>query len=282
MLYTLRYYCYDADAYLTMYGKEGINKLANYNETLQLLNQIQSGHHVMHEQFKIRSTEQGSGTEQESIYREHMVSRVHILLPRLEELNLRHVFRSHRGYYHIGDIVAILEDGEVGWCTGSNNSFRRFVPSPLPSSFRPDHLYFLEALLEKGPALLEELCFPVRGLPEQRLLEKFKLSEILVGIFRANVLLRERKKIDLLCETAREVWVIEGKTTLTWEAYGQARGYAKLFQDAYKEKPVRPSIVCIKSDAVIEKLCQNDGIVVFVENSQGFEWRGFESDTTDE
>ena len=274
-MYTLRYYCPD-DAYFSRWKAQDPQSWVDHVATLDLLRRIHSVHHIDHEEFIIPSDSNGwpSEAEEHRIYREHIMPRAHILIPRLEAHSLRKAFKSNSGNLYLVGRVVILEDGLVGWATGTSNSFRRFLP---PTEFgRFDRRYFLEAVLTHGPDLLSELCFPVIGLPEQRMLERFQQSGMLQGEFRANVSIFG-KHLDLVCQTPHATWFIEGKTSLTWEAYGQACGYTKLFRKTLPEGVVHTAIVCKKSDPIIEGLCSESSIAVFVESdaSTVFQHRGW-------
>jgi hypothetical protein len=227
-MYTLRYYCHD-DAYFAHWKEQDPQHWVDHVATLDLLQKIHSVHHIDHEEWMIPSDSNGwpAEAEEQRIYQEHFIPRAHILIPRLEEQSLRKAFKSNSGNLYLVGRVVILEDGLVGWATGTTSSFRRFMP---PTEFsRSDRLYFLESVLTRGSDLLRELCFPVLGQPEQCMLERFQRSGPLKGHFRANVSIFG-KQIDLVCQTSLATWIIEGKTSLTWEAYGQARGYTKLFE----------------------------------------------------
>ncbi len=271
-MYRLRYYCYD-EAYWQRWGDQDGNQVNQHHEILELLRQIQAIHGISYEVLTIPSNAEGWADDaaEQAFYREHIIPRSHVLIPRLGESSVRRAFKSRKGNLYLAGRVIILEDGDVGWATGTRSSLDRFLPSPTPKPWRPDELYFLEGVLQNGARLLSELCFPVQGTPEQRLLDRFKKARILSGDFRANVWIREGKQMDLICENPDHTWIIEGKTTLNWEAYGQIHGYTRLYRKAHPDVTIRSGIVCGKSDPVIQELCTNDNIVVFVETNSGFQ-----------
>ena len=269
-MYSLRYYCQD-DAYWNLRAKQDPTSFEHHKARLDLLTRIQQVHGITYELSILPTTAEGWTDEatENTYYREHIVPRAHILIPRLKEKSLRRAFRSRSGNLYLAGIVAILENGEVGWATGTNASFEHFA-SPSAGPYRPDCLYFLEAVLNQGSRLLAQLCFPVEGTPEQQLLDRFKQSSTLNGHFQSNVWLPAMKQIDLICDDGNVLWIIEGKMILNWEAYGQIRGYSKLYQMAHPDKKVRSAIVCAKSDSVIEQLCHEDGITVYVDTGSEF------------
>lgn len=272
-MYGLRYYCPD-DSYWH-YWKEDEVQQSYHRQTLELMEKIRKLHQIPCEVIRIPVTPLGGldETVEQKIYREDIWPWASILLPRLEEDSLRRCFKSRSGNLYISGRVIVVEDDHIGWATGSNASFRRFVPKDR-TTYRPDRLDFLDAVLQRGTPLLKELCFIVEGTPERRLLDRFRRSGIITGIYRENVWLPELKQIDVVCEADNHVWLFEGKITLNWQAYGQIRGYTLLYGQGYPKHHVYSGIVCQSSDAVIEDLCRKDNIAVFVETAEGFENRG--------
>ncbi|SMC08245.1 hypothetical protein SAMN00768000_3792 [Sulfobacillus thermosulfidooxidans DSM 9293] len=78
------------------------------------------------------------------------------------------------------------------------------------------------------------------------MLERFQKSGPLKGNFRANVSIFG-KQIDLVCQTPLATWIIEGKTSLTWEAYGQACGYTKLFRKTQIPTTLYMVLSCVRN-----------------------------------
>lgn len=272
-MYGLRYYCPD-DSYWH-YWKGSEEQESYHRQTLELLEKIKELHGIPYEVTRIPVTTYGGLDEdtEQKIYREDILPWASILLPRLEEDSLRRCFKSRSGNLYISGTVIVVEDDHIGWATGSNASFRRFVPKER-TTYRPDRLDFLEAVLQIGSPLLEELCSLSEGTPERRLLDRFRKSGITVGKCRENVWIPELKQIDVVCEADDQVWLFEGKIKLNWEAYGQIRGYTLLYRQGHPNKRVLSGIVCQSSDSVIENLCRMDNIAVFVETADGFENRG--------
>lgn len=283
-MYSLRYYCRD-DAYWQRASSSEYNsdfsEAKQHEEKLHLLELIRTKHNVDFQLWSIPSTPVGIPDKdvEWAIYQEQFIKRAGILKPRLRESVREAIRAKESGNTNIVNRIAVIEDGQVGWVTGSDSSWRRFLPSPRTDFSRSDALYFLEAVLAKGQCLLNELCFDVKGAPEQRLVERFIASKTLNGIFDQNVwLLSALKQADLICECQDATWVIEAKTKLTWEAFGQALGYSWYYHQEHPDIPLRSGIVCGDRDPAIERLCAAPefAVTVFVETSEGcFERRGF-------
>ena len=164
--------------------------------------------------------------------------------------------------------MAITANGLIQWLAHHGSRF-------APYDQEPD-VAFLEALLEQGPDLLPQLCPPIaKAKPEQALLDAFVKSGILRGVMSQEVRVGTRhftveetkfdwrKSIDLLVESDGEVWVIEGKTRLNYEALGEVLTYATLWEDRLPGKQIRMGIVCDTIDQEILLTCHKYGVTVF-------------------
>ena len=279
--HSIRYYCKD-DAYWQQLDAQGPDdwgrrESQHHHARQRLLEQIHSRHGIPFDLFPVPSNPQGLPDEaaEHKIYREHFLSRTGLLKPRLEESVAKALrSRAGRGHLYVAGRIAILEGPAVAWCTGSASSYRRFLPPSQPEPFRPDDLFFLEAVLAQGSTLLHDLCFPVSGSPEEQLVARFRSSGVLRGVFRSGVWLASAKQVDLICECPDETWLLEAKTKLTWEALGQAIGYAHLFAKEHPHVNLRSGIVCMESDPAIEEASLAQSVTLFVEQHDGFARRG--------
>lgn len=73
------------------------------------------------------------------------------------------------------------------------------------------------------------------------------------------------KSIDLVFEKEDEIWLIEAKKKLNYEALGQILTYQKLYHLYLRSsKNVKLGIVCEETDPDIEAVCKEHNIYVFV------------------
>ncbi len=119
-LYALRYYCQD-EAFWQRWKEQDPSRFAEHQETLNWLQRVHAAHDIPYEVVTVPSHAEGwtDDAVEEKFYREHIVPRTHLLLPRLEVPTLRRAFRSRSGNLHLIGTVAIIENGEVGWATGT-------------------------------------------------------------------------------------------------------------------------------------------------------------------
>ena len=182
----------------------------------------------------------------------------------------RHAFRSNRprGPYYIAGTVAVHSMAGIEW-HARRSHFAPFGQDP--------NLGFLKALLEVGPALLEQLCQPVEHTgPEHELVEAFIASGFITGNFRREVRLGSqlsknkfgtfdwRKAADIVIESNNIDWIIEAKVRLTAQALGQALLYSDLYARENPHKVVRRGIVCAETDEDIVPVCVHHDIAVFL------------------
>lgn len=82
------------------------------------------------------------------------------------------------------------------------------------------------------------------------------------GFMKPNSL----KYIDCVCKISdeNEVWIIEAKKELNYEAIGQVLTYSDLFSLDYPCLKIRKAIICEKSDPPLENTCKKREIEVFV------------------
>lgn len=83
--------------------------------------------------------------------------------------------------------------------------------------------------------------------------------------FEVNVGVKGPKYIDLVYEKEDEIWLIEAKNILNYEALGQVLSYKELYlQKVISPKNIKLGIACKDSDPDIEQVCKRYGIGVFV------------------
>lgn len=263
-MFKLRFYLGDTDS------QRGENeKIRN------LLQEVKIKHRIDYEIFKLRITDDGYVDEnhEKEVYEAHFKPRAKILKQRIGG-SLPENLRSQRGrgHYYLSGVIAIIEDGQVGWYINWQDR-ERF------ESFDADReVGFLKALLSQGPSLLTELCPDVSTLKSTHdfLIDEFiKLNplqgklerEVRVGsiIFKNKQgdVFDWRKAIDIICHTDQDTWVIEAKPKLNWEAFGQVIAYAHLLQKEYPASQTQKGIVCKKTDPEILAICEEFDINVF-------------------
>jgi len=114
---------------------------------------------------------------------------------------------------------------------------------------------------------------------EESLLKRLVESGLLKGRVRCQVPVGVRiftksgiKRVDMVCETENEVWIIEAKERLNWEAIGQVICYAILYDDDYElpkkwfslpKRDIKKAIVCRETDPVLVHCCRALGIHIF-------------------
>jgi hypothetical protein len=164
--------------------------------------------------------------------------------------------------------VAITLKGQVEWFASYANPFKEYDKDPT--------LGFLKAVLDKGLILFNQLCTEIkRGMPELQILDIFISSDVVKGKFQREVKVGKnifktergtfdwRKSIDLICETDAEVWILEGKNRLNYEALGEVLTYATLYLEESAGKRVRMGIVCSVIEEEILKACRKQDVTVF-------------------
>lgn len=266
-MFALRYYSSDQNfwdkqrEYATDISR---SLLTQHEEILAMLNRISERHNIPHEIFYLDDRDVEAIRK---VYREDFLSRSRVLKTRLDE-PVNRALRSRKGHIYVTGNVGVLENGQVGWVSGSANSRARFTSSDYDYFVRSDTLLFLDALLERGVDLLNEICYPVNGDPEEQLIDRFVSSGTLKGDFKRNVSLRTKKQIDLTCETEDEIWILEAKMQLNWEAFGQAIGYTVLYSVDHPNKPLKNGIICSSGDEALQWLCQWFDVAVFNEEEK--------------
>ncbi len=74
----------------------------------------------------------------------------------------------------------------------------------------------------------------------------------------------EGKRIDLVFEKENEIWLIEAKRRLNFEALGQVLTYKKLYEhEILSSKNIKLGIVCKETDVEVEEACKSERIEVF-------------------
>lgn len=269
-MYKLRYYLSETESY----------KEKNEN-VLQLLNLIKGKYGLDYETFSLRlqrlseSSLYTDEAHEREIYEKHFRPRAKTLSQRMG-ISLKGGLRSRSGHYYLAGILAILENGQVGWytCWESTQRFKIYNDD--------GEIGFLKGILEEGKTLLEELCPAITSSPHDILIDAFIESGILKGKFEREVkvgqtifkmnkgVLDWRKSIDLVCHTDKGTWIFEVKPKLNWEAFGQVVAYGYLYE---KEKGLKISrgIICDDVDQEILYICKEFEISVFKRTLNKFE-----------
>lgn len=78
--------------------------------------------------------------------------------------------------------------------------------------------------------------------------------------------LRRKIKLENVArgESGDLIWVFEVKSQLNTEALGQVLVYHKLFSEDYPQFEVKKGIICNDSDDLIEPVCRNYHVDVFI------------------
>lgn len=260
-MFQLRYYAPD-------YKKEV------HESILALLEQIRIKHNIPYEvvQIRRRSSEYSddyiaNGQHEKEIYEKDFRPRKNLLKQRMGE-SIRRLLRSRSGGYFVAGTVAITLNQQVEWFANYVSLFKEYDEKPA--------IGFLKAILDKGPVLLGQLCPEVKkGEPELKMLDIFIDSGALEGRFEREVKVGKRifktekgtfdwrKSIDLICKTDTEVWVLEGKNRLNYEALGEVLTYSTLYAEEFPEQKIKTGIVCNTVEEEILETCRKYGITVF-------------------
>jgi len=256
-----------------------------HEAVLSLLEEIRARHHVPYEVVEVRHTKSPYSDDfvpdsehQKELYGKDFLPRKGVLKPRTGQ-SLRRLLRSQSGNHFVAGTVAITSNGRVEWLAHYGSGLAAYGPEPA--------LAFLKAVLDRGTALLPELCPAVtRSAPEQRLVKAFLDSGLLKGIISQEVPVGRRqisvdgtthdwrKFADLLIETDIEVWIIEAKTQLNYDALGEVLTYATLYESQCRGKPIRMGIVCGAIDEEILEACHKCGVMVFEVGDSGIRGPG--------
>lgn len=253
-------------------GKTDCQREKN-EEIPNLFQEAKRKYDIEYDVFNLRVRENGYVDEkhEKEVYETHFKPRSKVLKQRIGE-TLPRSLRSRRGHYYISGVIAILKDGQVEWytCWGSCERFKNFDEDA--------EIGFLKCLLSQGLSLLKELCPDISSLksPHDFLIDEFIKINPLQGRIEREVKVGAtiftnkhgdvfdwRKAIDLVCYTDREVWIIEAKPKLNWEAFGQVIAYAYLFRRDHSTSHIQKGIICKKVDTEIRAICEEFGINIF-------------------
>lgn len=271
-MFTLRYY-------YPHYDKK-VNE-----EIINLLNKIRELYKVDFQIIQLRTKKYKNyyGNEyveyidkehEKEIYESDFKPRARILKARIGE-SIRYLLRSRmgRGHYYIAGTIAITKNNQIEWFTSYSDRFKSYDENI--------EIGFLKAVLDKGVSLIEELCPPVEMIAnyETSLLDKFIGSGVLKGNFKREVKVGKnigevkyglinytfdyRKSIDAICYTDNEVWILEAKKKLNYEALGEVLVYSNLYKQEHPEKEIRMGIICGEIETEILEVCKVYGITVF-------------------
>jgi len=255
-----------------------------HDRIVQLLSAIKQAHGIEFEvvQLRMKTTEYGSyvdeGHEKE-IYEGEFLPRVHTLHHRVG-VSLRRALRSRSGHFTISGVVAVVQNNLLEWFTCYESCSMRFPKSGEQDDYS---LSFLRSLLAEGPQLLEKLCPKIerarKASVEEEILSELISSNVLQGDLKSQVKIGTRihklmvggtetefdwrKRIDAVCYTANEEWVIEIKKRLNYEALGEVLTYATLYREQNPSKIVRAGIACREIEEELLLACKKLGVTVF-------------------
>lgn len=241
-----------------------------------MLEEIKRNHKIEYKIFDLRITkdEHVDETHEKEIYEKHFKPRAKVLKQRIGE-SLPRTLRSRqgRGHYYISGVIALLDNEQIEWYT-CYDSCKKFKEIDEDNT-----IGFLKALLNRGIALLDEICPDVSTLksPHDFLVDEFIKINPLGGKIQREVRVGQmifankygsvfdwRKSIDLAVYTDQKVWIIEVKPKLNWEAFGQVIAYEHLFRKENPKVQVQKGIVCKDIDPEILAICEEFNIKVFM------------------
>jgi len=79
------------------------------------------------------------------------------------------------------------------------------------------------------------------------------------------------RSIDLVCETSKDIWILEAKVSLDPCTFGQVMQDELLYKSERKPtKPLKLGIICEESDPYLEELCQKHHITIFEKTVECF------------
>jgi len=262
-------------------GKTDYQRKKNV-KILNLLQEVKRKYGIDYEVFNLQVTKDGYVDEkhEKEVYETYFKPRSKVLKQRIG-VPLPRSLRSQRGrgHYYIAEVIAILEDGQVGWytCWRSCERFKNLDEDA--------EVGFLKALLSRGSNLLKELCPDVRA---SKSLHDFLIDEFIkVNPLQGNIerevkagsmifsnkygdTIDWRKAIDLVCHTNQDTWIIEVKPKLNWEAFGQVIAYTHLFQKKHTTSHIKKGIICKEIDKEILAICEEFDINVFAWQEREF------------
>jgi len=101
---------------------------------------------------------------------------------------------------------------------------------------------------------------------ERELLEK-AIKKLGKGKAKYEVKIGSKgKRIDLVFEKEDEIWLIEAKRQLNFEALGQILTYKKLYEKEISPlKNIKLGIICEEVDEEIEEVCKREEVIIFHE-----------------
>lgn len=79
------------------------------------------------------------------------------------------------------------------------------------------------------------------------------------------------RSIDLVCETSKDIWILEAKVSLDPCAIGQVLQDEVLYKNERKPtKPLKLGTICEESDPYLEQVCQKHHITIFEKTVECF------------
>ena len=92
-------------------------------------------------------------------------------------------------------------------------------------------------------------------------------TENLPEFYQKALLGSFRRLADLVVYPPPDLWIVEAKETLNWEALGQALAYTSLYEEDYLPKDhgldVRPAVTCRTLDETVLHCADLRGVFVF-------------------
>ena len=252
-----------------------------HEKILHLLAEIKSKHDIDYEIVDL-SGERGHADEskEKEVYKKDFLPRAKVLKARIGE-SVAKALRSRRGrgHFYIGGTIVVVRDEKIEWFPYYTDQlydeWKRYDDD------RPIPLGFLKMVSEKGRSILEKIVLdrPIEETEHEKLIHEFVKLNPFGGKFRREVEVGKglivtdkygkekvvgRKKIDLVCETAKGVWIIEVEPKLNATALGQAIVYRKLYRREHLGISLKSAIVCKDADDELYGICKEYVNEIFV------------------
>lgn len=210
---------------------------------------------------------------------------------------IRKVLRSKSGgHYHLAGTIALVKKDTVEYFVNPYDP-RKEEMLEYDEDIR---IGFLKLILDTGEQVLKKFIKEpaLEKTEEKRLIERFINSGKLEGRFKKEVRVGKRRmkyasekahsrelfvdgtdsgeepyyyrRVDVICETDRKVWVLEAKKELNNQVIGQVLVSDFLYQEDYPQKETKKGIICEYGNEVLEEVCEKYGIQVFREEKGSF------------
>lgn len=267
-----------------------------HKSVLNLLKEIKEKHEIDYEVIDL--TGEGSFPLEEKEKRRYERD----FVPQASDLKrktgsgIRKVLRSKSGgHYHLAGTIAIVKNDRVKYFVNPYDPGKAEV-----AEYDKDlRIGFLKMIKDQGKRVLERFLQPAREkTEEERLIQRFINSGKLKGNFEREIRVGKKRmkhaakkahskdlfvegesadgesyyyrRVDALCETEDKVWVIEAKKDLNNQVIGQVLVSEFLYLEDFPRKNTKKAIVCKFGNEILETVCNEYGIKVFVEGKGTF------------